>query len=245
VGGILGGLLKFLSINLFRQSVFRVNHEVSHFPLLKIVYDPISETVALRSKTIKMLCLNYDSRTIDSVSDSVFFYKLIGKKVVKLNMSNLRAGEFRLVDILQDTPDIISLGIGVGNDESIYERKRMSLYNCLFIKNIIIHFSPQHSPPLPLPKNIDELALEFPFRVEGKGVGDYLSKVITRECKPMIRLIHIDKVDTWEGFKLPPQIRMLVCGRNELIPPEFNTLMEQLGFRRMVENQEYVFEKRV
>jgi PHP family Zn ribbon phosphoesterase len=191
---------------------------------------------------VKMLCLNYDSRPIDNIADSLYFYKLIGKKIVKLNISNIRSGSSRLVDILQEHVDILGLGIGVGNDVSMYERKGVSLYNCLFVKHVIVHFSVQHSPPIPMPKNIDEFVLEFPFVTDSHSVSSYLHKVIVKECKPSLRLIHLDKVSSWDVFQLPPQIKVLICSQEENVP-EFDERMGQLGFRKKVENLEYVFEK--
>jgi hypothetical protein len=191
----------------------------------------------------EMLCLNYDSRPIDNIADSVYFYKLIGKKIIKLNISNIRSGVSKLVDILQEHVDIIGLGIGVGNDGDIYERKGVSLYNCLFVKHVIVHYSFQHSPAIPMPKNLDEFVLEFPFTTTSRDISDYLNKVIVKECRPTLRFIHLNKVSSWENFKLPPQIKVVVCTRADELVPGFDETMEQLGFRKKVENLEYVFEK--
>jgi hypothetical protein len=197
-------------------------------------------------KLKEMFEANYDLRSIDSIADNLFFYRIIGKKIIKLNFSNIVPGEICLVDILQEYPDIMALGIGIGNNPSIFERRRTSMYNALFIKHIIIHFSPQSSPTFVLPKNLDELALEFPFIVEGKTVSDYLKKIIVKDCRPVLRLIHLENVTKIEDFTPPDNVRMVVCRRSRETPPVTNFIqrMIELGFKKTDEEREYIFERK-
>jgi hypothetical protein len=191
-----------------------------------------------------MFATSYDSRCIDTIADNLFFYNLIGRRIIKLNFSNICPGEVCLVDILQEYPEIIALGIGVGNDISIFERKGSSLYNSPFIKHVIIHYSPQSSPVLALPKNLDELALEFPFVVEGKPVSEYLKKVVTRECKPMLRLLHLENLSKMNEFSVPENIRMVICPQTTIPIPGFVKRMGELGFIKTDDPNEHVFERK-
>jgi hypothetical protein len=191
-----------------------------------------------------MIATSFDSRCIDSISDNLFFYNLIGRKIVKLNFSNICPGEVCLVDILQEYPEIIALGIGVGNDISIFERKGSSLYNSPFIKHIIIHYYPQNSPALALPKNLDELVLEFPFVVEGKPVSDYLRKVVTRECKPTLRLLHLENLKKMDEFIVPENIRMVIFPQTSIPVTGFINRMGELGFIKTDVPNEHVFERK-
>jgi len=191
-----------------------------------------------------MIVANYDSRSIDAIFDLLFFYKLTGHTVVKLNLSNVRSGDCCLTDLLHDFPAIIALGLGIGIDNQVMERKGLTFYSSPFIKHIVLSFSPTGSPTIPLPKSLDELVLEFPFKVDGKMVGDYLRKIIVKECKPVLRMLQLQNVSRWETFDLPETVSNVICFRSQPLPLAFANRLDELGFIKTEEEQEFIFAKR-
>jgi len=86
--------------------------------------------------------------------------------------------------------------------------------------------------------------LEFPFVVEGKPVSEYLKKVVTRECKPMLRLLHLENLSKMNEFSVPENIRMVICPQTTIPIPGFVKRMGELGFIKTDDPNEHVFERK-
>lgn len=198
-----------------------------------------------------MLILNYDSRTTSEINDLLYYYKLIGQKVIKINVSNLRGRELTLTDILFNNPEIMALGLGTGITNDVIERRELKsqlhrFHHCGNIRHLLIKFSPFASPTAPIPSSVEDLVIEITVnRTEASVLGEYLEKIIIGESSPVLHIINMDSIIEWNGFRLPGSVRKIVSLKRRNFHSEFLKVIGEMGFRRTERIEEMtVFEKK-
>lgn len=198
-----------------------------------------------------MLILNYDSRTTNEINDLLYYYKLIGQQVIKINVSNLRGKDLTLTDVLYNNPGIVAIGLGTGIANDVMERRELKsrlhrFHHCDQIRHLLIKFSPFGSPTTPIPVTVEDLVIEIAInKIEASALSEYLEKIIIGDTSPALHIINLDSIIDWSGFSLPGSVRKLVSPKRRNFHPEFLRIIGELGFRRTERSEdETVFEKK-
>ena len=182
-------------------------------------------------------------RSMDEIEMKLDNLRLMGMRVVKINLTNVTASEnTSLTDILLQNPQVTSLGIGIGVPDTAIEPPRTpfeakpvsKLYNIEHVRNVVMQYNPLGTIEIPIPKNTQEFTLNLSIgKPTGVGIGQYLSRVVAGKCAPTLVLAGMDNVEIWEGFKAPGKvtsIRLLGARRN--LPSSFTAAMREDGFER-------------
>jgi hypothetical protein len=173
--------------------------------------------------------------SIEDIENKLVNLRLMNVKVVKVNISNLHPSEdVCLVDILRENPHIAFVGIGVGVSDPVIENPRDDrLYNVETIKGMGIQYNAEYTPSVALPKGLEDLSLFLTLgKPTGRGVGNYLSKVITGRCSPVVTLIGVDNVESWGEFRLPERVKTLKFDKRRNLPQELTRWLQESGFER-------------
>jgi hypothetical protein len=188
-------------------------------------------------------------RSIEDIEMKLDNLRLMGLKVVKVNICNVISSEnTSLVDILQQNPQIVSLGIGLGVPSSSIESTRLhdngkpsKLYNVEQITSVTLQYNPSSPVEIILPKNTREFILNLSLgKPTGSDVGQYLSRVVTGRCSPSLTLLGIENVETWEGFNLPDRVISIKTDKRRNLPTAFITSLRTAGFERASRGDEGV-----
>lgn len=194
-----------------------------------------------------MLIVSYDSRSADNIYELLFYFRILGTDVIRLNISNIQRHDRTITDILRDNPCIKSFALGIGISNDVLGDEHLYLYNCQNPYEITIHFIPKYSPTVPLPKYTKILIIDLSAsKSTGKQISEYLFEIIVKDCQPCLSITRFDNVFDWSGFFLPPKILKLAidCRRN--IDPNFMKVIELQGFRRTERNELCsIFEKSI
>jgi hypothetical protein len=192
-----------------------------------------------------MLIVSYDSRSADNIYELLFYFRILGTDVIRLNLSNIQKHDRTITDVLRDNPSIKSLALGIGISNDVLGNDHLYLYNCQNPYEITIHLIPKYSPTVPLPKNTKILIIDLSAsRATGKQISEYLFEIVVKDCQPFLSITRFDNVSDWTGFFLPAKIQKLTidCRRN--IDSNFMRVIELQGFRRTERNELCsVFEK--
>lgn len=192
---------------------------------------------------VRPIMFNYDAKPIEEIERKLDNLGMIGLNVVRINMSNVVPSETTtLVDILAQNPHIIGVGLGIGISNEVLELpkaflydKSQKLYNCENVKSMTVHL---HQPPtVPLPKNLEELLVVLSVgRPMGRDIGAWLGKVITGKCCPVVKLIHMDNVQEWEGFVVPDKIKEIRFDKRRNIDKKLIEILKAGNFERLERN---------
>jgi hypothetical protein len=180
-------------------------------------------------------------RSIEDVEMKLDNLRLMGLNVVKINISNIIPSEnTSLVDILNQNPQVTSLGIGVGvpilaieTPSSQTNEKNSKLYNIEQVKTVSMQYVSSDTIEVAMPKNTKDFILNIlSVTPKGENVGRFLSRVLAGRCSPAVTLNGVENVETWEGFKIPDKIRTLKIGKRRNIPAPLVAIIREMGFER-------------
>lgn len=185
---------------------------------------------------------NHDTKTIQEIEEKLDNLRLVGLNVVRINISNiLPSDETSLVDILQQNPQVVSLGIGLGVPESVIEIPRTQFidrpprfYHMDGIRDVTLQYYPPLTPETPLPRNLGELVVLLNIgKPTGLSLGGFLGRVVTGKCAPKLALMSVENVDSWEGFYIPEKILTVRLDKRRNIPTLLSDVLKKGGFERV------------